>query len=54
VGNEGIGIPSAVMKNVPGYRVEIPQRGVMRSHNVSIALSIVLWEFFRGEYTMSD
>ena len=46
-GNEGVGIPQEVMDSVAGYVVEIPQVGVGRSHNVSIALATVLWEFYR-------
>jgi tRNA G18 (ribose-2'-O)-methylase SpoU len=47
VGNEGMGIPKEVMDTVSGIVVEIPQRGVGRSHNVSNALAIVLWEYYR-------
>jgi len=47
VGNEGVGIPRKIIDSVKGITVEIPQRGVGRSHNVANALSIVLWEYFR-------
>lgn len=46
VGSESFGIPLELM-NLASLCVEIPQAGVGRSHNVSNALSIVLWEYFR-------
>jgi len=42
-GNEGMGIPSSLMKKQK--IVSIPQRGVTRSFNVSAACAIVLAEF---------
>lgn len=48
IGNEGLGIDSLVIDAFPeAVIIEIPQKGVGRSHNVSNALSIVLWEYFR-------
>lgn len=49
VGTESEGIPIEVLNNpkIMGLCVYIPQGGVGRSHNVSIALGIVLYEFFR-------
>lgn len=41
-GNEGIGIPTEVMKN--GLKFSIPQYGVLRSLNVSSAASIAMYE----------
>lgn len=49
VGNENSGIPIQIMMSIPGYIVEIPQRGVGRSHNVAVSLGTVLWEYFREE-----
>lgn len=50
VGNEGTGIPKEIIERVPGIIVEIPQRGVGRSHNVANALSMVLWEYYRDTF----
>lgn len=47
-GNEALGIPTWLINQVPGFVTEIPQRGVNRCFNVSIAHSIVLWETFRN------
>ena len=51
-GNEGHGIPHHVIKKVKQtipdtLVVSVPQLGVMRSHNVATACSIVLWEYNR-------
>ena len=50
IGNEGSGIPKPIMENVSGLIVQIPQKGVGRSHNVSNALSMVLWEYYRNSF----
>jgi len=48
VGSESFGIPTSLFED--GYLcVEIPQSGVGRSHNVSSAFAMVLWEYFRTE-----
>jgi tRNA G18 (ribose-2'-O)-methylase SpoU len=47
VGNEGFGIPNEIMEFNPCIKVSIPQFGVGRSHNVGIAASMVLWEYYR-------
>lgn len=44
-GNEGLGVPEEVLNNCQ-YKVEIPQPGVLRSLNVSIAAGIVMYEYF--------
>ncbi len=49
MGNEGDGIPDAVLAFKPSICVSIPQRGVGRSHNVANAASMVLWEYFRNK-----
>jgi len=51
-GNESHGIPRqvihAVKHNIPEtVVVSVPQLGIMRSHNVATACSIVLWEYNR-------
>ena len=44
-GNEGKGIPETVIKAFHfNDIISIPQLGVMRSHNVSVAAGIVMWE----------
>lgn len=40
-GNEGMGLPPGLRTRMP--LISIPQRGVMRSFNVSAAASIVMW-----------
>ena len=46
VGNESTGIPKPLLER--GYPiVSIPQRGVLRSYNVSSAASIVMYDFVR-------
>mgnify|MGYP000502856785 CR=1 FL=1 len=52
-GNEGQGISHAVIEAVHefgGFTVEIPQKGLARSHNVSISMGMVLWEYFRESF----
>jgi 23S rRNA (guanosine2251-2'-O)-methyltransferase len=43
-GNEGRGIPKKVLDMTFLAPISIPQLGVMRSHNVSVAAGIVMWE----------
>jgi tRNA G18 (ribose-2'-O)-methylase SpoU len=55
-GNENAGIPMAVIRAVraaiPATIVlTIPQMGIMRSHNVASACSLVLWEYVRSTAT---
>lgn len=45
-GNEGRGIPDAFLNNLH-IKMYIPQRGVLRSLNVSAAASISMWEMVR-------
>ena len=45
VGSESFGIPISLLKSVQAPIVSISQYGVLRSLNVSIAASIVLYEF---------
>lgn len=52
MGNEGLGIEPSIIDAFPeSVIIEIPQKGVGRSHNVSNALSMVLWEYFRDKMT---
>lgn len=52
-GSESEGIPEDLMNRirfrseVPTYTMSLPQRGVLRSYNVSTAMSIVTWEWTR-------
>lgn len=46
-GNEGMGLPQELI-DVVAERISIRQFGVMRSHNVSIAASIIMHEFTRN------
>lgn len=45
-GSESHGIPKFIYESIPN-RISIPQRGVLRSFNVSSAMSIVSWEYAR-------
>ena len=45
VGSESMGLPKAFMKSLGAPIISISQYGVMRSLNVSIAASIVLYEY---------
>jgi tRNA G18 (ribose-2'-O)-methylase SpoU len=44
-GSESHGLPDAVVNNQHFYKVSIPQRGVLRSFNVSAAMAIVCWDY---------
>lgn len=50
-GSESEGIPEDIIAYTllytPHIRLSIPQRGVLRSYNVSSAMSIVVWEWSR-------
>jgi len=45
-GSESHGIPSAVSEQFQ-HKVSIPQRGVMRSFNVSAAMNIICWDYLK-------
>ena len=45
-GSESHGIPEAVSKAFR-IKVSIPQRGVMRSFNVSAAMNIIIWDYLK-------
>lgn len=48
-GSESDGIPNDIIYSFPHSPIiSIPQRGVLRSFNVSAAMSIVAWEYFRS------
>jgi tRNA G18 (ribose-2'-O)-methylase SpoU len=57
-GSESHGIPEVIMNHVtehsyPSYAftaVSIPQRGVLRSFNVSAAMNIVIWDYIKETY----
>ena len=46
-GSESHGIPDVVVNNEHFYKVSIPQRGVLRSFNVSAAMNIVCWDYIK-------
>lgn len=53
VGNESSGVPSHFIKNIKSIKkstkiVSIPQCSVMRSMNVAMATSIILWEITKN------
>jgi tRNA G18 (ribose-2'-O)-methylase SpoU len=46
-GSESFGIPDIISENSAFFKVSIPQRGVLRSFNVSAAMAIVCWDYLR-------
>jgi tRNA G18 (ribose-2'-O)-methylase SpoU len=48
-GSESHGIPKAV-SDAFNIKVSIPQRGVMRSFNVSAAFSIIIWDYLKETF----
>jgi len=50
LGSESFGIPEIILQDKSFYRISIPQKGVLRSHNVSTAASIIMWDFVKEMY----
>ena len=46
-GSESNGLPDVVIQNQNFYKLSIPQRGVLRSFNVSAAMAIICWDYIR-------
>lgn len=49
-GSESHGLPDVVAQNEHFYKVSIPQRGVLRSFNVSAAMNIICWDYIKEMY----
>lgn len=49
-GSESHGIPEMISQHPYFSKVSIPQRGVLRSFNVSAAMNIVVWDYIREIY----
>ena len=49
-GSESHGLPEMVATNSHFYKVSIPQRGVLRSFNVSAAMNIICWDYIKEMY----
>lgn len=49
-GSESHGIPDMIAHNPHFYTISIPQRGVLRSFNVSAAMNIVVWDYIKEVY----
>lgn len=49
-GSESHGLPDVVVQNENFYKVSIPQRGVLRSFNVSAAMNIICWDYIKEMY----
>ena len=48
-GNESHGIDSKLIKKCKNsFTLSIPQCGILRSHNVSTAAGIILWEYYKN------
>jgi len=48
-GSESHGIPE-VIRFANFERISIPQRGVLRSYNVSAAMNIIVWDYLKEMY----
>lgn len=46
-GSESHGIPKVICKQFDSGAVSIPQRGVLRSFNVSAAMNIIVWDYIK-------
>lgn len=49
-GSESFGLPPCLGENLFFNKVSIPQRGVLRSFNVSAACNIIIWDYLREIY----
>jgi tRNA G18 (ribose-2'-O)-methylase SpoU len=49
-GSESNGLPDVVIQNQNFYKLSIPQRGVLRSFNVSAAMNIICWDYIKEVY----
>jgi len=50
-GSESHGIPESITRSPAFMKVSIPQRGVLRSFNVSAAMNIIMWDYIRETYS---
>lgn len=46
-GSESHGVPQCIVDNGDFMHVSIPQRGVLRSFNVSAAMNIICWDYIK-------
>lgn len=49
-GSESHGVPEMITDTTHFPKVSIPQRGVLRSFNVSAAMNIICWDYIRETY----
>jgi tRNA G18 (ribose-2'-O)-methylase SpoU len=49
-GSESHGLPDIITQNENFYKLSIPQRGVLRSFNVSAAMNIIVWDYIKERY----
>jgi len=49
-GSESFGVPEIIMENSRFHKVSIPQRGVLRSFNVSAAMNIIAWDYIKEKH----
>ena len=50
-GSESHGIPEIILNQTNNFtKVSIPQRGVLRSYNVSAAMNIIVWDYLRQTF----
>jgi tRNA(Leu) C34 or U34 (ribose-2'-O)-methylase TrmL len=47
-GSESFGIPENILNNESFYKISIPQKGVLRSFNVSAAMNIIAWDYIKN------
>jgi|LakMenEpi03Aug12_release.lakeMendotaPanAssembly.Ray.scaffolds.fasta_scaffold115828_5 tRNA G18 (ribose-2'-O)-methylase SpoU len=46
-GSESFGTPKCLLENHSFIKVSIPQRGVLRSFNVSAAMNLIVWDYIK-------
>ena len=49
-GSESHGLPQVISEHPYFNKVSIPQRGVLRSFNVSAAMNIIVWDYLKEIY----
>lgn len=49
-GSESHGLPEMIAQHPYFHKVSIPQRGVLRSFNVSAAMNIIVWDYLKEIY----
>lgn len=53
-GSESFGVPENILNYPNFHKVSIPQRGVLRSFNVSAAMNIMVWDYLKENYMRGE